>query len=99
MAGFVSFSSDDVFLTVLLGVEAQGRSYGSRVCEEKEKIKCERTNGVKALYRYEYQTASKVKSRHCRVQLEIFIELVSDLKTVTNLSMCFVMQVCEKIKH
>lgn len=58
-----------------------------------------REQTVKALYRYEYQTASKVKSRHCLVQLEIFIELVSNLKTVTNLSMCFVMQVREKIKH
>lgn len=44
LAGLVSFSSDEAFLEVLVGVKAQGRSYGFRVCEEKPKIKCKGTN-------------------------------------------------------
>lgn len=32
LAGLVSFSSDGMFLVILVGVEAQGRSYGSSVC-------------------------------------------------------------------
>lgn len=56
LAGFVSFSSDPVFLTVLVGVEAQGRSYGSRVCEKKKKSPREGTNTWRPS-RCEYQTS------------------------------------------
>lgn len=41
LAGLVSFSSEPTFLTVLVGLEAQGRSYGSRVCEKKRRSPCE----------------------------------------------------------
>lgn len=33
LAGLVSFSSEGVPLEILVGVEAHGRSYGSRVCK------------------------------------------------------------------
>lgn len=53
------------------------------------------------LYRCDCQTFFKAnkESRAADIDDKELLKTLSDIKTATNLSMCFAVQVCEKIKH